>query len=234
MENDINFEIYLFISPNKIAICVYQKSDFKELFKKEIIVDNFSDDFEFKILGNFLDENIKKIEKLLKQFVENINLIIDHKDFSKVQISIKKNNYGNLIDPETVTYLVNQAWDQCKKTFEDDKLIHILIDNYVIDKNNFNSLPKNLKCNIFSLDLSFISLSKKLIINLEQILKKNQISLNQVVSAKYIKEFFINNDKDIFEMGKNIIEGCNNNEVLLVTRVKKNQGFFEKFFNFFK
>lgn len=234
MENDINFEIYLFISPKKIAICVYQKSDFKEIFKKEIVVDNFLDDSEFRTLISFLDENIIKIEKLLKQFIENINLIIDHKDFSKVQISIKKNNYENLIDSDGVIYLVNQALDQCKKTFENDKLVHILIDNYVIDGNNFTSLPKNLKCNIFSLDLSFISLSKKLILNLEEILKKHQISLKQIVSADYIKEFFVKDDKDIFEMAKKIIDGCNDNEVLLVTKVKKNQGFFEKFFNFFK
>ena len=62
MENDINFEIYLFISPKKIAICVYQKSDFKEIFKKEIVVDNFLDDSEFRTLISFLDENIIKIE----------------------------------------------------------------------------------------------------------------------------------------------------------------------------
>ena len=34
-------------------------------------------------------------------------------------------------------------------------------------------------------------------------------------------------------MSKNIIEGCNKNEVFLINKTRKNKGFFEKFFEFF-
>ena len=36
-----------------------------------------------------------------------------------------------------------------------------------------------------------------------------------------------------FLMCQKIIDGHNNNEILLVQKTRKNQGFFEKFFNFF-
>ena len=65
------------------------------------------------------------------------------------------------------------------------------------------------------------------------ILKKYQISLKQSVNANYISKFLNNDDKNVFLMSKKLIEGYNRNEVLLVDKINKKQGFFEKFFNFF-
>ena len=88
-------------------------------------------------------------------------------------------------------------------------------------------------CNIFSLDTEFICLSKNLIENIEKILKKYHISLNQILSASYVEKFKDNTDNTIFTTASRIISGHNINEVLLVGKVKKKRGFFERFFNFF-
>ena len=68
---------------------------------------------------------------------------------------------------------------------------------------------------------------------IETILKKYQISLSNILSAKYINEFLKNEKIDFFIMAKKIMEGYNPNEVLMVNKTNKNKGFFEKFFNFF-
>ena len=81
--------------------------------------------------------------------------------------------------------------------------------------------------------MKFICISNFLINNFEEIFKKYQISLGQVVSAKYIKKFISDEKKSIFLMAKEIIEGHNPNEVKMVNKSSKNKGFFEKFFNFF-
>ena len=36
MENDLNFEVFLFFSPEKIILSVNRKTDFKIIFKDEI------------------------------------------------------------------------------------------------------------------------------------------------------------------------------------------------------
>ena len=95
-------------------------------------------------------------------------------------------------------------------------------------------MPKDLKCKNFSLDLKFICLSNDLIEILEQIFKRYQISLNRVISTDYIKKFLSNDANNIFNLSKKIIEDNFQNEVVLVSKNNKNQGFFEKFFNFFK
>ncbi|MDC3014862.1 hypothetical protein OAZ84_02500, partial [Candidatus Pelagibacter sp.] len=116
---------------------------------------------------------------------------------------------------------------------QNKKIIHFLIEKYLIDNKFFTTLPENVNCNIFSLDTEFICLSKNLIENIEKILKKYHISLNQILSASYVEKFKDNTDNTIFTTASRIISGHNSNEVLLIGKINKKQGFFERFFNFF-
>jgi hypothetical protein len=109
----------------------------------------------------------------------------------------------------------------------------MLIENYRIDNNNYSFLPDDLNCNNFSLDVKFICLPKNLIEELEIILKKYHILINQVLCASYIENFFDEDHLDVFTTASRIISGHNTNEVLLINKTLKNKGFFEKFFDFF-
>ena len=55
----------------------------------------------------------------------------------------------------------------------------MIINNYQIDNKVYSSLPKTYKCQSYSLDLKLICISKSLIREIEIILKKYHISLNQ-------------------------------------------------------
>ena len=41
----------------------------------------------------------------------------------------------------SLIYLLNDAKDDCKESIKDKKIIHILIDNYLIDNNSYQDLP---------------------------------------------------------------------------------------------
>ena len=233
MENDLNFEVFLFFSPEKIILSVNRKTDFKIIFKDEFFFENSSTQLNFKKLDFFLNENIFKIEKILGNFVEKINIIIETKDFFNLQISIKKNNHNGNINSSIILYLIKSAKYQCEKTIQNMRIIHILIDNYLIDNVNFTELPLNQKCKNFSLDISFICLPNGLIKHIEKTLKKFQISVNQILSASYIDKYVSDRDINFFKMTSKIIEGYNKNEVKLVNKTSKNKGFFEKFFDLF-
>ena len=109
----------------------------------------------------------------------------------------------------------------------------MLIDNYIVDNNSYSLLPKNLKSDYFSLDIRFICLPDNIVKNLEDILKKYQIAIQQIVEASYIINFNKQSVDDIFLKTKNILEGSNNNEVKILKKIRKNKGFFERFFNLF-
>ena len=86
---------------------------------------------------------------------------------------------------------------------------------------------------LFSIDISFICLPNILINEIETILRKYQITINHILNAKYIERFKKDTNEDIFMISMKMIDGYNENEVLIVPKIQKNLSFFERFFNFF-
>lgn len=232
MNEDLNFETYLYISPKKFIISVLTDLN-KKIFEKELIIDDNEKKLIFDELDIFLNENIFELEKKLQYFVKKIIIIIDLDEFLPIEISIKKNNYENAINLSGLNHMLNEVKDYCKESIGERRIVHMLISNYKIDNKDFSFLPLDIYCKSFSLDVNFLCISESLIKMIEIILKKYQISLSNILSAKYINEFLKNEKIDFFIMTKKIIEGHNPNEVLMVNKTNKNKGFFEKFFNFF-
>ena len=233
MNEELKFETYLFIDSKKLGICVIEKKTFKILFKEEKLLDDHNEDSNLKKLDNFLAKNILKIEKILKNFVKDVYIILDDKEFLPIEISIKKDHNGNSISQENLINPLNVLKNLCQFSFKDKKIIHMLIENYQIDGKDYSFLPENLKCNNFSLDIKFICLSKNLIEHYESVLKRYHILVNQILNAEYIEEFQDQQNPNIYTTASRIISGFNNNEISLVNKTLKSKGFFEKFFDFF-
>ena len=233
MNKKIDFQTYLYLNHNQFIIYVTEILSNEKIYSEKLAIKENSMEFKFDKLDEFLGSNIFKIEKKLNSFIKDIYIILDSKKFYSIKLSIKKINNGNLINSEALIHPLNDLKNQCQSNLQNEKIIHFLIEKYVIDNKFFTILPENVNCNIFSIDTEFICLSKSLIENLEKILKKYHISLNQILSANYIDRFKDNSDNTIFTTASRIISGHNSNEVLLVGKINKKQGFFEKFFNFF-
>ncbi len=233
MENDLDFEVFLYLSAEKMILCVNRKTNFKLIFQDEFFIKNNSTNLNFNELNFFLNKNIFKVEKILGNFIEKINVILDTSKFLNLQISMKKNDHNEIINSDVILYLIKDAKYQCDKTIQDMKITHILIENYFIDNICYKELPLNQKCKSFSLDISFICLPCELVKQIEKTLKKFQISVNRILSANYIDKFVNERDNNLFKITSKIIDGHNKNEVRLVNKTLKNKGFFEKFFDLF-
>ena len=174
MDEFSNYETYLYISPSKFIITVNTGLS-KTIYYEELAVKDQSDNKNFEKLDQFLNHNIFKIEKKLKSFVEKIDIILDLDIFFPVEISIKNNNYEDYINLKNLNYLLYEAKEVCKKTIDHKKIIHMIISNYQIDNKIYSSLPDNIKCSSYSLDLKLICISNSLIREIEIILKKYHI-----------------------------------------------------------
>ena len=188
MDDNLDFETYLIISSRKLVISVNTNLN-KKIYEEEIIIKDNFDNLNFEKLIFFLDKNIFKIEKKLKNFVKKISIILDLDCFFSIDISIKKNNYENKVNINALKHILYEAKDDCKKTRLGKEILHMTIENYYFDGQNYSYLPDNIKCQNFSLDIKFLCVYTKIIKNLEKILKQYQISINRIVSAKYINSF---------------------------------------------
>ena len=233
MTKKIDFQTYLYLNHNQFIIYVAEISTNEKIYSEKFVLKENSTELKLSKLDEFLDSNIFKIEKKLNSFVKDIHVILDSNEFHSIKLSIKKDNNGNLINSEALIHPLNDLKNLCQSNLQNKKIIHFLIERYIIDNKFYTTLPENVNCNIFSLDTEFICLSKNLIENTEKILKKYHISLNQILSASYLEKVKDNSDNTIFTTASRIISGHNSNEVLLIGKTNKKYGFFEKFFNFF-
>ena len=233
MNNKNNFDTYLFLGKEKIEILVKKKDDSENYYNKDFFLDKKNEDNNFILLNEFLNENIFKIEKKLNFFVEDIYLIIEDKNFLTIEISLKKENDINLINQRNLKYLLKDAKTQINESYKDQKIIHMIINNYLIDNNYHKHFPKNINCDQLSVSITFICISKSHIKNLENIFRDYQIKIHQIISAQYLNDYFEGEQSNIFTRCQQALKGHNENEVLLVPKTSKSMGFFEKLFLFF-
>ena len=233
MIREADFQTYLYLNNTQYIIYVTDNKTNEKIYSEKLAIEENSTELKFRKMDEFLDSNILKIEKKLDSFIKDIYVILDSKEFHSIKLSIKKDNNGNLINSEALIHPLNDLKNLCQSNLQNKKIIHFLIEKYLIDNKFYTTLPENVNCNIFSLDTEFICLSKNLIENLEKIFKKYHISLNQILNADYLEKFNDNPEKNIFTTARRIILGHNRNEVMLINKTQKNVGFFEKFFNFF-
>ena len=231
MAKEIDFETYLSISKNKFEIFLFDNKNLKNLYQNELKLESSIIDLEK--LSKFLDENIFKIEKFAGKFIENIFLMIESDENLQVNICIKKKNYDNLINKKTLENTLTEVKDLFKEAYQDQIIMHMIINNYLINGKNYNSYIDNLRSDNLCLEVNFLSISNNLAIALDKILEKYHIKIKQYLNTRYIKNFTKVENIKIPEMAYLLKNGYNDNEVILVPKNKENKGFFEKFFQLF-
>ena len=231
MNEILEFETYLSISQNKFGIYLFDNKNRNNLYAKEITFEK-TDFINHSHLKQFLDENIFRIEKLVGKFIENIYIIIDYKNILNTHIGIKQKNYQPSKSNVYLKSSITNAKDLFKENYPNEKIMHIIINNYFIDGKNYTYLEDNLEYRQLNLVIQFKSISNEIIHNLTKLLQNYQINIIKFIDGNYVKNFF-NKDIEISEMAFDILNGCNVNEVMVVQKNPKKLGFFEKFFQLF-
>ncbi len=231
MNEILEFETYLSISQTKFGIYLFDTKNRNNLYAKEIIFEK-TDFINHSHLKQFLDDNIFRIEKLVGKFIENVFVIIDYENILNTQIGIKQKNYQISKSNVYLQSSITNAKDLFKENYPNEKIMHIIINNYLIDGKNHVYLQDNLEYRELNLVIQFKSISDEIIHNLNKLLQNYQINIIKFIDGNYVKNFF-NKDIEISKMAYDILNGCNANEVIVVPKNTKKLGFFEKFFQLF-
>jgi hypothetical protein len=230
MTENLDFETFLYISKSKYQIFVYDKNNLKNLYSEET---EYSDEIELNILSKFLDDNIYKIEKKIKNFIRNIILILEDDKILEIGISLKKKNYEKNINQKQLEKSLVEVKDIFKENYQDLLIMHMII---VEKENNLSLNNTNNSDDYLFLEVNFISIPNNFTFNFDKLLENHQINIKRYMSFNYIKSFFDIESKEsieLFVMANKLNEGLNKNEVQLVSKSRENKGFFEKFFQLF-
>ena len=232
------FDIYFELNYSGLSLAAFNKISGKLEYYKEKNYKSYLENYKelnFEKLDKLVEKNILAVEKSLEEFVRDIYLIVETPQSTSIRLSVVKNNEGKKIIKEDAMYLVQDARQQLLKSNQDLGIIHIIVENYVLDDIQHKVLPSEKKCNKFSIDIIFICFPKDLIKSFEKLFLNQQIYINQFLCLNYIKTFdFINKEQNICEYAKAIVQGANKQEVASIPKELEKKGFFEKLFHFFK
>ena len=123
--------------------------------------------------------------------------------------------------------------DLFKENYQENKLMHMIVNKYLVNGVNYSLLDNNISTNEICLEVKLISILNSTTFELDKILKKYQIQVNNYLDRNYIKDFFADDHLELSDMSYKIKNGLNSNEVQIISKNPKNKGFFEKFFQLF-
>ena len=233
MNDAVEFQTYLIISHQKFEIYLLDIKNFKNLYKKEFNYETDLQKIDLNFLSEFLEMNIFRIEKVARNFVNNINVIIENNSILNFDLSLKKKNYSGNITNSFLESTLSDAKDLFQESYSQYKLMHMIINKYIIDGISYSSLKDKINSDEIFLEIKLISISNSIIFEIENILKRYQIQVNNYLDKAYIKNFYKDEKIDISYKAHQLLSGSNINEVRIISKTSQKQGFFEKFFQLF-
>ena len=231
-----NNKIFVFLEFKNLKIIFTAcNSNYENKYSNSIALD-FSSRESLENLSNIIRDNIIKIEKKIGEFVNEINIILDLNKSINIKLNIFKKKENLEITHEDIKYLIQDARQQIIEQNKNLTILHIVLENFYINKIKKIEISKNFSADDFSVNLNFICYPSKDILSFKNLLKKNQIKVNKFICSKYLESLL---EKDLPEKlqishaGIKTIMGMNENEVQMVPKTNKKYPFFERLFKFF-
>ena len=228
-------EIFIILSENQISISVFDKKKKKSVHNKIYeLKNNLSDNIQLENnLNRVLKEQIIIIEKKINYTLNNINLILCDPNNLKIKISTKKNYDLTQIQMDQIQYLIQDLKQQILSSNKDLKILHIIIENYIIDGNKIREIPLKMNCKNLIIEAKFICVKKNLADFFYRIFKNYQIKLNSVICGNYALSLNEIDKNNPIEGGLKVVNGENMKEVYILPKKSTKLGFFEKMFHLF-
>ena len=231
-----NNKIFVFLEFKNLKIIFTAcNSNYENKYSNSITLD-FSSREGLENLSNIIRDNIIKIEKKIGEFVNEINIILDLNKSINIKLNIFKKKENLEVTHEDIKYLIQDARQQIIEQNKNLTILHIVLENFYINKIKKTEISKNFSAEDFSIILNFICYPSEDILNFKNLLKKNQIKVNKFICSKYLESILekdLPEELQISHAGIKTIMGMNENEVQMVPKTNKKHPFFERLFKFF-
>ena len=233
MVNNENQFFYLAIVGQNLHIDYFESNDSNSSYQKNYSMpDTLDDNLNLIVLSKFILEKVKDFEKDVGRFIEKVYVITDAK-YNKFSLSLKNKYDSDKIKETDVVRLISDAKQQISRNNKDFVILHLLVDKYIVDGEEYLEFPENRSYKEFIIEISFITVQNSTVKTLNKIFKDCNIEVKKIISHQYSSSFAEKSDISPCIAGKKVIDGINPLEVMTHNLYTKKQGLFEKMFNFF-
>ena len=233
MINNENQFFYLAIVGQNLHIDYFESKDSYSGYQKNYLMpDTLDDNLNLIVLSKFVLEKVKDFEKEVGRFIEKVYVITDAK-YNKFSLSLKNKYDSDKIKETDVVRLISDAKQQISRNNKDFAILHLLVDKYIVDGEEYLEFPENRSYKEFIIEISFITVQNSTVKTLNKIFKDCNIEVKKIISHQYSSSFAEKSDISPCIAGKKVTDGINPSEVMMHNLYTKKQGLFEKMFNFF-
>ena len=232
INNESQF-FYLAIVGQNLHIDYFESKDSYSSYQKNYLMpDTLDDNLNLIVLSKFVLEKVKDFEKEVGRFIEKVYVITDAK-YNKFSLSLKNKYDSDKIKETDVVRLISDAKQQISRNNKDFVILHLLVDKYIVDGEEYLEFPENRSYKEFIIEISFITVQNSTVKTLNKIFKDCNIEVKKIISHQYSSSFAEKSDISPCIAGKKVTDGINPLEVMMHNLYTKKQGLFEKMFNFF-
>ena len=231
IKND-NQSFYIAIIGQNLHIDYFDSKNANSSYQKNYLMpDTLGDNLNLIILSKFILEKVKDFEKESGSFIEKVYLITDAK-YDQFSLSLKNKFNSNKTKETDIVRLISDAKQQILRNNKDCVILHLLVDKYIVDGEEYLQFPENARYSEFIVEISFITVQNSTVKTLNKIFKDCNIEVKKIISHQYSSRFAEKSDISPCTAAKRVIDGINPLEVISHKLYNKKQGFFEKMFNF--
>ena len=148
---------------------------------------------------------ISATEKKAGSLLKKINVIVEQPEFLCTKLSKNKKINGSKIHKDDIEFLLKEAKKQV--TCNDDKqsIIHIFNHNYVVDGKKFIEEPIEVYADSLSHEMTFITMPKNNIKNINQAFIECDIDVERIISCTFALAVKLLNNNEL-QLGSILID----------------------------
>ena len=180
MINNENQFFYLAIVGQNLHIDYFESKDTNSSYQKNYpMPDTLDDNLNLIVLSKFILEKIKDFEKDVGRFIEKVYVITDAK-YNKFSLSLKNKYDSDKIKENDVVRLISDAKQQISRNNKDFVILHLLVDKYIVDGEEYLEFPENISYKEFIIEISFITVQNSTVKTLNKIFKDCNIEVKKL------------------------------------------------------
>ena len=148
---------------------------------------------------------ISGAEKKAKVLLKKINVVFEEPEFLCTKFSKQKKIDGSKIHKDDIEFLLSESKKQLILNDEKQSIVHIFNYNYIVDGKTFVEEPIGVYADSLSHEITFITMPKNNLKNIEQAFENCDIEIEKLISNTFALGVKLLNDKEL-ESGSIIID----------------------------
>jgi len=147
--------------------------------------------------SNAIRSCISVAEKKAKILLKKINVVFEQPEFLCTKFSKHKKIDGSKIHKDDIEFLLKEAKKQLILNDKNQSIIHIFNHNYNVDGKTFVEEPIGVYANFLSHEMTFISIPKNNLKNINQAFIDCDIEIERLISCTFALGVKLLNDKEL-------------------------------------